>query len=149
MQEVDGLRDKDYKNISTLERRVAMTVRRFERIHVMTHEDSKQLTRPLDERYTAKTVFECSVCPNPEKFWADDIRMIRYLYGQQQKLIDLGLADDDFFASLQERSDSFVVLAIEVAAGSLKLDYLFEMAMSMQLVDIYLYKDGKLLMKYD
>lgn len=118
-------------------------------IHVLTDDDLGQLARLLDKRYVGKVIFECSVCPNPEKFWAEDLRMIRYLYGQQQKLIDLGLVDDDFFASIRERSEPSVILAIEVDAGQVRLDRWFDMARCMQLVDIYLYESGRLIAKYD
>lgn len=126
-----------------------MARKMFKQIHVLTDEDLGQLARLLDKRYVKKVIFECSVCPNPEKFWAGDLKMIRYLYGQQQKLIDLGLADDDFFASILERNDPLVILAIEVDAGQVRLDRWFDMARCMQLVDIYLYENGRLIAKYD
>ena len=126
-----------------------MAQKRFKQIHVMTDDDLGQLARPLDERYVGKVVFECSICPNPERFWAGDIRRIRYYYGQQQKLIDLGLADDDFFVSILEHNDPSVILAIEIEAGSLRLKPWFDMARYMHLVDTYLYKNGNLIDKND
>ncbi len=126
-----------------------MAQRLFRQIHILTDDDLGQLARPLDERYVGKVVFECSVCPNPEKFWDNDIKMIRYCYGRQQKLIDLGLADDEFFESIREQNDPSVILAIEIEAGSLRLNRWFDLARYMQLVDIYLYKNGNLIEKYD
>lgn len=123
-------------------------MKRSRQIYILTAEDLGQLARQLDERYIGKIIFECSICPNPEKFWADDTRMLRYYYAQQQKLIDLGLVDHDFFTSIQERNEPSVVLAIEIDSR-LNVPRWFDLARYMHLVDIYLYKDGNLLMQYD
>lgn len=121
----------------------------FEKIEILTAEDLSQLARMIDPRYVGKVVFECSVCPNPERTWYGDRGMLRHSYAVQQKLIDLGLADDDFFESIRGLHENYVILAIVLSATVSNLEPLFDPAMNMKLVDIYLYHGGRLVFKYD
>lgn len=94
-------------------------------------------------------VFVCSIVLNPERAWGNR-RMIRHSHTRNQKLIDFQLLTDKFFTRYEDQPTKYAYSLILIAIPeNVDAQNLFKQAKEMRLVDIYLYRNGKLIDKYD
>ena len=113
--------------------------------------DDQDFIEPLNSPlFKDKVIIYFHIWPRPEIPWKDRPEMVEYARGNIKKLINLGLLPRDFFLHSDIPINSRGSIDVLVEMSDLETArQIFIKMMEAELVDIYLYQNGRVVDKYD